>query len=360
MIHKENEYYYGFARTEDGKPIHISSISKEDRHRCRYFCYGCDKELFPVLGEKREKHFRHEKGAECDPNRYLHEHAKSELKKRFDENETFIVQYHATQICEKAEQCVFRKQYNWPECEHEGLYSIDLKKHYDTCTPEKGYYQELPDGKKRYVADLKLTNSQKPAQKPVCIEVWVAHECTEDKKQNGGRIIEIKINDEKDIARPIIESDDENLPIRFFNFKNPVSVEPSIKFLHIKLMTGLKQQFVPVIDITPCYEGLEFDTKGLNEIILSTDHISSGLAEDIYAVYCHNAGIPYPHPFLCDNLYYHEISKRHYCKVDKYINCASCKRFKYSKEKEDEILEKNKEIVVWTSSQDGDASEVTE
>lgn len=352
MIHKEKEYYYGFARTEDGKPIHISSISKEDRHRCRYFCYGCDKELFPVLGEHREKHFRHEKGAECDPNRYLHEHAKAELKQRFDENESFIVQYHATQICEKAEQCVFRKQYNWPECEQEGLYSIDLKKHYDTCTPEKGYYQELPDGKKRYVADLKLTNSQKPAQKPVCIEIWVTHECTEDKKQNGGRIIEIKINNEKDIARPIIESDDENLPIRFFNFKNPVIIEPGREFVHLKVMHGLRGPVV-VKDISPCSDGLTYDPKGMQEMILSTSNISIDQAESIYAVYCNERKFTYPITRLCANASFSMKNRQEYfsCLGNRHLNGCPCKYFKYSEQKGDAIRGKYKDIPVWTSNQ---------
>ena len=187
---KNNNYTYPYAINEDGKPVHIEEITKENRHDCHYHCYGCGSELFPVLGDIREHHFRHGKGSTCDPNKYLHEFAKAEIKKKFDMSDSFVVRYQAHQKCKKADKCDFHKQYHWSECECDGLYAVDLKQFYDTCTSEKGYYQELPDGNKRYVADLFLSHSQKPENKQVCIEVWVTHECTEEKKQNGGRIIE--------------------------------------------------------------------------------------------------------------------------------------------------------------------------
>ncbi|MBR2195906.1 MAG: hypothetical protein IJ911_09860 [Salinivirgaceae bacterium] len=64
---------YPFAINDDGLPIHIDNISQENRKQTHYYCYGCGAELFPVLGEKREHHFRHEKDAICDPDKYLHD-----------------------------------------------------------------------------------------------------------------------------------------------------------------------------------------------------------------------------------------------------------------------------------------------
>lgn len=345
MVFKENNnetYTYPYAIGDEGKPISITEITKQSRHDSRYYCYGCGAELFPVLGDKREHHFRHEKGSICDPDKYLHEFAKATLKKKFEENNTFVVKYNARQICKNANNCELYKLYGWPECEHEGLYEIDLKKYYDICIPEKGYYQDLPDGRKKYVADLILTNSQEPARAPISLEVWVTHECTEDKKQNGGRIIEIKINCEKDANRPIIENDDDPLPIHFYNFKNPVEIESGRKFKHIKIMPGLGQKVV-VTDETPCSEGLLYDPKGENEVILSTTSLDVNSMELLYAIKCNERGITFSHLQICENGHIHQKTLR--CQY-LHRQCP-CGNFKYSKQKGEKIMEMFKNIQIW-------------
>lgn len=347
---KNNNYTYPYAINEDGKPVHIEEITKENRHDCHYHCYGCGAELFPVLGDIREHHFRHEKGSTCDPNKYLHEFAKAEIKKKFDESDSFVVKYQAHQKCKKADKCDFYKQYHWPECEREGLYAVDLKQFYDTCTSEKGYYQELPDGKKRYVADLFLSHSQKPENKQVCIEIWVTHECTEEKKQNGGKIIEIKIAKESDVFRDIIESDDEDLPIRFFKFnKSNVPINKNRTFKHVKIMNGLKGNVI-VTDETPCSDGLLFDPKGENEIIISTTDVDIDSLELLYAAKCNKKSITYQHPQLCEHGSVSRKQKQYVLTCPfltrSNLQCP-CKSFKYSPEKGDNIINRFKDIPYW-------------
>ena len=282
------QHKYPFAINEDGKPIHINEVSENNRKTFRFHCYGCGARLFPVLGDIQH-HFRHEKDAICDPNKYLHEFAKATIKKRFDENEHFIVEYNTTKICKHKQTCKFATQFQWEECVYDSIEQLDLKEYYDTCTAEKGYYQELPDGRKKYIADLILTNSQDESIPPICIEIWVNHECTEDKKQNGGRIIEIKITCEQDAKRPLIESDDEKLPIRFFNFKRTIEIEPSRKFKHVKLLPGIFRKVI-VTDETLCSEGLQFDPKGENEVIFSTTNIQPNLLSILYDAKCNEKG----------------------------------------------------------------------
>lgn len=296
-ISDNNAYTYPYAIDDNGNPVFINEITKENKSQTQYHCYGCGAELFPVLGEVREHHFRHEKGSICDPNKYLHEYAKAVIRKRFEENDSFVVNYHAKQVCKKTENCTFFEKYHWEECEKEGLYSVDLKKYYDTCTAEKGYYQTLPDGRKKYIADLILTDSQNDKKRPVCIEVWVTHECTEDKKQNGGRIIELKINNEKDAMREIVENDDEEHPIRFFNFAKSVSVKPGRWFRHIKRFPGLYEK-VLVVEDTLCAEGLQYDSKAEHEVILSSNNIAPIYQEVLYAIKSHEDGMKYPTPFF--------------------------------------------------------------
>ena len=70
---------YPFAINDDGKPIFIDDVTQENRRHTHYHCYGCGAELFPVLGGARKHHFRHEKDAICDPNKYLHEYVQYQI-----------------------------------------------------------------------------------------------------------------------------------------------------------------------------------------------------------------------------------------------------------------------------------------
>ena len=124
---------YPYAIDDNGKPIYIDQVTQENRRHTHYHCYGCRKELFPVLCTKKESHFRHEKGALCDPDRYLHEYAKAEIKRRFDESNTFEVQYEAYRRCLIKSSCEIAEKCKLSECEKDGLYTIDLKEFYDTC-----------------------------------------------------------------------------------------------------------------------------------------------------------------------------------------------------------------------------------
>lgn len=339
---------YPFAINDDGNPIYIEDVTQENRRHTHYHCYGCGAELFPVLGDVREHHFRHEKDAICDPDKYLHEYAKAAIKRRFDESDVFEVQYQAKQICNKSSECAFFEQFKWKECQkEEGLYTVNLKEYYDTCTAEKGYYQILPDGKKKYIADLFLSNSKNSNIPATCIEIWVSHECTEDKKANGGRIIEIKILEEKDADRPLIESGDEMLPIRFYNFQREVSFESKKIFRHIKLLPGLRGKVV-VVDDTSCREGINYDPKASHEIILH-ETMALNAQEVIYARHCNEHGFTYPNQVFCE---FGKIMKLH---KEEYLSCpfvererkCPCTYFKYSHAKGEKL--KELENTYWTN-----------
>ena len=250
---------YKGALTSNGRFISISDITEENRYNTTYTCLGCGKKLYPVLGEKRVHHFRHEKDSECsDYNRYLHEYAKAELKRRFDEGETFIVQYKADVKCKHYEDCKVRIGHEWKGCSKDTC-TLDLKRHYDTCTPEKGFYEDLPDGKKRYVADLKLTSSVNKDFPPTILEVWVNHECTEQKRSSGARIIEIKIKKEEDARREIKETvEGDEKPILFHGFDRNITIKPQYVFRHLKLMPGIYSKVV-VMTESSCGEKVEFD-----------------------------------------------------------------------------------------------------
>lgn len=337
---------YPYAIDDDGKPIYIDYVTKENRRQSHYHCYGCGAELFPVLGDVREHHFRHEKDAICDPDKYLHEFAKAAIKQRFDESDKFIVQYNARQICKQAKGCQFYSQFLWDECEQKGLYAINLKEYYDTCLLEKGYYQDLPNGKKKYIADLFLSNSQKPNQPPICIEIWVTHECTEDKKINGGRIIEIKIQKEEDVKRPIIESDDEMYPVRFYNFQREIPIETSKTFKHIKLLPGLHGKVI-VTDESTCKDELEFDPKATHEIILH-ESVQQEVQEVAYAYFCNENGVTLPEQGFCEHGNIIKSNGQAHLKCNYFYRerKCPCSLFKYSPDKGAKV--NNLQLLYWT------------
>lgn len=211
------------ATDTDGKIIHIEEVTKENRAE-HYFCIGCGGEMSAVLGDKREHHFRH-KEAHCSWESYLHKLGKMRLKQRFETQKDFIVKYYVEHHCDKSRGCKLEPIYKDKKCNRRELLVFDLKKEFDTCEEEVTY--------KGFRADLMLSSKEHPEREPVFLEISVTHDCEPEKLASGIPIIELKIIDEKDVLRPLIEEDslfgqsnpehpyDFNaLPtIRFFNFK---------------------------------------------------------------------------------------------------------------------------------------------
>lgn len=211
------------ATDSDGHIIHIDEVTKDNRAE-HYYCVGCGGEMSAVLGDKREHHFRH-KEAHCSWESYLHKLGKMRLKQRFDSQKEFIVKYYVEHHCDKSKGCKLEPIYRDKKCNRRELIAVDLKKLFDTCEEEVSY--------NGFRADLMLSSKEHPECEPIFLEISVTHDCEPEKLASGIQIIELKIADEKDMLRPLIEEDslfgrnnpenpyDFNAlpPIRFFNFK---------------------------------------------------------------------------------------------------------------------------------------------
>ncbi|MBR1688540.1 MAG: hypothetical protein IJ710_08445 [Prevotella sp.] len=211
------------ATDTDGRIIHIDEVTKDNRAE-HYYCVGCGGEMSAVLGDKREHHFRH-KEAHCSWESYLHKLGKMRLKQRFDTQNEFIIKYYVEHHCDQSKGCKLEPIYRDNKCNRRELKAVDLKKLYDTCEEEVTY--------KGFRADLMLSSKEHPEYEPVFLEISVTHDCELNKLASGIQIIELKIADEKDVLRPLIEEDslfgrtnpehpyDFNAlpPTRFFNFK---------------------------------------------------------------------------------------------------------------------------------------------
>ena len=211
------------AKDDKGNIIHIDEVTNDNRAE-HYYCVGCGEEMSAVLGDKREHHFRH-KEAHCSWESYLHKLGKMRLKERFDTQKEFIIKYYVEYRCDKSKGCKLEPIYKDQKCNRREQVAIDLKKLFDTCEEEVTY--------KGYRADLMLSSKEHPEMEPIFLEISVTHDCEVDKLSSGIQIIELKIADEKDVMRPLVEEDrlfgrsnpqqpyDFNAlpPIRFFNFK---------------------------------------------------------------------------------------------------------------------------------------------
>jgi len=102
------------------------------------------------------------------------------------------------------------------------LRTINLRKLYDTCSIEKGA--------DKYIADLLLTNSQDKTIKPMFLEVFVTHKCTDEKIASGYPIIEIKINQKEDADNAIIENAGEVVDEYLFMQSENKNALPPIEF----------------------------------------------------------------------------------------------------------------------------------
>lgn len=189
---------YPNAIDENGEVHNIESITQENRTEHKYYCLGCDKEMVPVLSKQKEPHFRHKVNDLCNPETYLHNLAKKHLAKQFDTQPKFEVSYYIHNECPLVKSCLLYDRFHWKECSGTTLHTIDLKKKYDTCQIE-GVYNG-------FRADVLLTNSQNTAIPPLLLEVSVSHDCTPEKLESGLLIIEMKVRNEADFRRPIVEN----------------------------------------------------------------------------------------------------------------------------------------------------------
>lgn len=185
-IIKQNCFHH-YAISNNGEVIYIKSIQIKDRHN-GYCCVSCGGVMIPVLGEIREKHFRHKTDA-CSYESYIHKLWKQYIFEQWQKLPHLYVTYYVEYCCDKTKTCKLFAASKTLRCN--GSFeqkTIDLKEKYDTCEIE-GVYGG-------YRADLLLSNSRNPDIVPTFIEICYKHPCDEKKQHAGIPIIEIKVTDD--------------------------------------------------------------------------------------------------------------------------------------------------------------------
>lgn len=217
---------YSYANNSSGKLINVANAQRSEK----YFCPICGDEMTPHMGKVRRWHFVHKNGSNCSYESYLHKLAKIKIKHAFLSSEHFMLSYNAKALCSL--ECPF---IDFPRCDGEKQVEFDLREFYDSCEIEAPYH--------KYRADLLLSSSDNPKTPPLLIEIMVTHKCTQDKINDGVRIIEIPIQSEQqidDIVNNCKLSAKRNScfvsdgDIILYNFNKIESIDPSERIIELE------------------------------------------------------------------------------------------------------------------------------
>ena len=181
-----------------------------------YFCIICKGRMRLAGGKGTQKQlyfFHNDPGIEHPGETFLHDYVKRYIAELFLKADKFEIQYYVEEICCK-EICRFDRRM----CKKRKLSNkYDLKKYYDKVEIEKHLDND-------FQPDVYLTSEKHP-QEPIFIEIEVTHACSEEKKNLGTRIIEIKLPKNYDIEKHPLKLDclkegnmGNGIEVKFHNF----------------------------------------------------------------------------------------------------------------------------------------------
>ncbi|MCM1317782.1 MAG: competence protein CoiA [Bacteroides sp.] len=190
---KEIRMEQHFAVSKDGilTDIKTAHESPED-----FYCPHCHCKMIKKCGAIRSWHFAHdfhnanEDQKNCTNETYLHGYAKLRIKQWFDESQSIILNFAESTICPHHDVCQLKSSAY--DCKIILPHQTDLKKVFTSCEIE----QTVNVGNKEFRADLLLTG---PNVNSLLIEIFVTHECSEEKKESDLKIIEFYITSEEDV-----------------------------------------------------------------------------------------------------------------------------------------------------------------
>ena len=200
---------YRYAYNSDGQIVCIDSIVRQiGKHKEKYYCLCCEKELIPRLGNIKQHHFKHKEPVTCSGESYLHILGKkvfyNEFKYCLENKKPFFIELYQQRIC------------NSHQCElniicHLGksLEKFNLLDHFIDIFIEKREGSFIPD----------VMLISKNGKDKLFVEIAVTHLCSEQKLYSNYRIIEliIKEDDDLDIIKTHFLSEEQS-SVKFINF----------------------------------------------------------------------------------------------------------------------------------------------
>lgn len=202
------KHQYAFD-SEKEQFVDIEELEKKDSGR-KFICLDCGIVLTPIMGEVRQRHFRHKVDIDlvCSGESQLHLSTKIAFYKLYKstvkEELEFRIEYNVEKVCNRY------KDDNLVHCPVGiSVVKLDLTKDYPLIKMEKGV--------DRFIPDLLLTS--KNDKEKIFIEIAYTHKVTTKKKESGYKIIEINIDREINIELFSNSVLSESHSIEFHNFQ---------------------------------------------------------------------------------------------------------------------------------------------
>ena len=201
---------YPNARDEQGRDINIKDVKPEMREQSNFYCWGCGKRMMAVLKGEMQPHFRHYEECECQGETYIHNRAKYAFKDTFDKSDNYIIELKGQARCSYFDRCALASVEG---CGKEATFKHNLKRYFDTAEVEK------QDGAFR--PDILLSSSSESSRK-MYIEIFHTNESSDKKLASGNKIVEITVNNEKEIKTIRSAQLKESESVKFIGFKQQV------------------------------------------------------------------------------------------------------------------------------------------
>lgn len=292
---------YSYSLNENNELVHISSVTKENRHSHTYICLECGQKLVARIGDYKVKHFAHAPNTVCDGESYLHKLAKRRILEHFMSADTFPLIFVRNVPCKEAKECKFHQEDYCATADvriPSNLRKWEGKDVYDTCQEEVKVENFRPD------LMLSCKNTKKP---PVFIEVFVTHESEYLKLCSKYRIIETtKITSEADIDDIIKRGFVEGENCQTYNFRlrlpvikpNGIPIDRFVLFksgacMKVDITCNYLKQKIRPQSVKELNMQADIDIWGINEEENKLDSYQTGL------VYLRKKGLQFKNCILC-------------------------------------------------------------
>ena len=202
---------YRYAYNSVNKIVDVNELQKQpETYKKTFKCLGCDHSLTPVLGQKRQKHFRHKVDIDCSPETYLHKLAKAKFYEVYNDcllqNKPFTIAISQERKCNYFELSFLYR------CELKNMaHKYDLTKYFREI-----YLEQKED---LFIPDLLLISER---GEKIFVEIAVSHQASQEKVNSGYRIIEIYVEEENDLKVINSKNIAQGEKVKLYNFKTNI------------------------------------------------------------------------------------------------------------------------------------------
>ena len=319
---KRKQIKYSYCFDENGKLVHINSLSNETRHAKKLYCLQCGQEMVANLGKIRAKHFSHKIDCACDGESYLHKLAKFRIREKFMNEKSFPIIFNRDFPCENRGKCQYYRKWGCQEfhgTERHDLKYWEAKPLYDSCLEEVNYGEFRPD--------LLLKCSTNPDVPPIFVEIYKTHQSSEAKVNSEHKIIETKkIESEADIDDIIKRGFVEGENCMLWNFHPKRAIDKSKIRISVDRFILYNSGKAYVEALFCDKRNKRIRPKSVVELNVRKPELGSGEMDghilDSYEkglLYLKREGMPIRNCILCKNYVYNDYLSNFICKLYKKI-----------------------------------------